>query len=413
MRRLDRWLGIPACAFLTLCRRITDAFRRKPPDSPRRILFVKLAEQGATVIAYPALRRAAEEVGRENVFIAVFSQNRFIVDLLDVIPPENVIPIATNGIIRLGVDTLKAVARMRREKIDAAIDMEFFARSSAVLTYLSGATRRVGFHSFNGEAAYRGDLMTHRLVSNPFLHASVVFRILVEALSVDPDRLPTLDLGEMPDEPLPMIEPEPEEIATVQGIVREVSGKDEMPPVILLNANTGDLLPLRRWPTERYVDLAGRLIETYPEVVVALTGSPDEAAGAQILVDEIGSDHCISLGGRTTLRQLMVLYCLSEVMVTNDSGPAHYASLTPMDVVTLFGPETPAVFGSRTPRSHIFWEGIPCSPCVNAFNDRWSACKDNVCLQRISVETVFAKVCEVYEGRRRVVGVPSGPTGAR
>lgn len=400
MRRLDRWLGIPACAFLTLWRRLADLFRRQPPDSPRRILFVKLAEQGATVIAYPALEEAADRVGRENVFIAVFSQNRFIVDLLGVIPPENVIPIRTDGIVRLGLDTLGAVARMRREKIDAAIDMEFFARSSAVLAYLSGASRRVGFHSFNGEAAYRGDLMTHRLVSNPFLHASVVFRILVKALDVDPDRLPTLDIEEMPDEPLPMIEPEPEEIATVRGIVREAAGRSEMPPLILLNANTGDLLPLRRWPTERYVDLAGRLLDRYPEVVVALTGSPDEAAGAEALVDQVGSDRCVSLGGRTTLRQLMVLYCLSEVMVTNDSGPAHYASLTPMDVVTLFGPETPAVFGSRTPRSHIFWEGIACSPCVNAFNDRWSACTDNVCLTRISVGAVFEKVCEVYEARR-------------
>ena len=49
-----------------------------------------------------------------------------------------------------------------------------------------------------------------------------------------------------------------------------------------------------------------------------------------------------SLPEKTTLRQLLVLYTRSEILVTNDSGPAHFASLTAIHVVTLFGPETPA-----------------------------------------------------------------------
>jgi ADP-heptose:LPS heptosyltransferase len=87
-------------------------------------------------------------------------------------------------------------------------------------------------------------------------------------------------------------------------------------------------------------------------------------------------------------------------MVTNDSGPAHYAALSPLDVVTIFGPETPAVFGSKSARAHLLWEGLPCSPCVNAFNDRWTPCQDNVCMQRITVRQVFAEVCRIYESRR-------------
>jgi ADP-heptose:LPS heptosyltransferase len=86
-------------------------------------------------------------------------------------------------------------------------------------------------------------------------------------------------------------------------------------------------------------------------------------------------------------------------MVTNDSGPAHYASMTSIDVVTLFGPESPAVFGSKSPRSHIIYKGIACSPCVNAFNQRVSTCRNNVCMQRIGVDEVFETVCNVYEQR--------------
>jgi ADP-heptose:LPS heptosyltransferase len=243
--------------------------------------------------------------------------------------------------------------------------------------------------------------MTHRLVFNPFLHAGQIFRFLVEAIAVSPEVLPAMDTERWPDEQPPLIQPTPEETAEVNAIVARVTGSEEQPRIILLNANTGDLLPLRRWPRPRYVELAQRLLDHYPDAFIGLTGSPAEAAGAQELVDAIGSDRCVNFGGTTTLRQLLILYFLADVMVTNDSGPAHYSALSPIDVVTLFGPETPAAFGSLSPRSHLFWAGLPCSPCINAFNDRWSPCQNNLCMQRISVDEVFAKVCEVFDSRTR------------
>jgi ADP-heptose:LPS heptosyltransferase len=82
--------------------------------------------------------------------------------------------------------------------------------------------------------------------------------------------------------------------------------------------------------------------------------------------------------------------------VTNDSGPAHFAALTPIHVITLFGPETPRLFSPRTPRHVAIWKGLACSPCVNAFNNRQSPCQDNVCMQQITVDEVFNEVCRVY-----------------
>jgi ADP-heptose:LPS heptosyltransferase len=97
------------------------------------------------------------------------------------------------------------------------------------------------------------------------------------------------------------------------------------------------------------------------------------------------------------MNQLLVLYSLSRVLVTNDSGPAHFASLTPIQTISLFGPETPKLFAAQSPRSHAMWAGIACSPCVSAYNNRVSKCKDNLCMQRITVDMVFAKTCELYE----------------
>jgi ADP-heptose:LPS heptosyltransferase len=410
MRRIDGWVGTPICALLTVVRRFTDPFRRRMPAEAKRLLVVKLAEQGATVVAYSALRRATEMVGPENVFFVVFAENRFIVDQLNLIPPSNVIEIRTNkGLVTLALDLFRALARCRREGLDTSVDFEYYARASAIVSYLSGASRRVGFHSFAGEASYRGDLMTHRLVFNPFLHAGQIFRMLVEAIDISPEVLPAMDTQRWPDEQPPLIQPTNEEMDQVRAIVSRVTDSEGNPRIILLNANTGDLLPLRRWTRDRYVELAQKLLEHYPDVIIGLTGSPAEAAGAQELVDAVGSDRCVNFGGTTTLRQLLILYFLAEVMVTNDSGPAHYSALSPIDVVTLFGPETPAAFGSLSPRSHLFWAGLPCSPCINAFNDRWSPCQDNLCMQRISVDDVFAKVCEVFDGRTG--GVNSAAAG--
>src|SRR5438094_6102913 len=73
LQRTDRWVGAALCAILTFLRRIFEPAGRPGPRQVQRILFVKFAEQGSTVFAYPAILRAIEMVGRENVYFVVFS----------------------------------------------------------------------------------------------------------------------------------------------------------------------------------------------------------------------------------------------------------------------------------------------------------------------------------------------------
>jgi ADP-heptose:LPS heptosyltransferase len=418
LQRADRWLGVPLCFVLTLARRLLE---RKPPRTvppPRSILFVKLAEQGSTVLAWPALRRAVEMVGREHVYFLVLEENRFILDVLNVIPAENVIALRGRNVRTLARNALGAIRKLRALRLDAALDLEFFSRGSAALTFLSGARWRVGFHAWFGGGPYRGDLMTHRLVYNPHLHTSDAFLSLVEALSQPPEQLPAFDWparshSQTPSpgvrhEP-PTFAPDPVELESVRGILRAVGART---PLILLNPNASDLLPLRRWPPERYVELARRLLDAYPELTVGFTGSPAETAATQELVKWVNSPRCVSLAGRTSLRELLVLYTLAEVLVTNDSGPAHFATLTPIHVITLFGPETPRLFAARSRRNTVLWAGLACSPCVSAYNNRQSACRNNLCMQAIPVETVFAEVCRAYEARRAARPTDGAAAGA-
>jgi ADP-heptose:LPS heptosyltransferase len=327
----------------------------------------------------------------------VFQENRFILDVMNLIPKENVITIGHKNLFDAGMHALWALKRIRKLKIDAAIDLEFFSRSSAALTFLTGASSRVGFHTFFGDGPYRGDLMTHRLLYNPYLHTSQSFQLMVEALEQAPDRLPTYD-GTVPaansvSSGFVASKVDQEEVCA---IVRRESGQTGLPRLILLNPNASDLLPLRKWSTDRYIQLARRLLERFSDVYIVLTGAPDEAESIGLVAKEVGSRRCFSLAGKTTLPQLLALYTLSELLVTNDSGPAHFASMTPITVITLFGPETPLLFRALTPRAIPISMKLPCSPCVNAYNNRQSPCRDNICMKAITVDYVFEVACKAY-----------------
>ena len=403
LQTIDRWVGVPLCLILSVANKIQRIVRpaEPAPEQPRKILFVKFAEQGSTVLAQSAIRRAISLVGKENVYFVVFSENRFILDVLGLVHEENVIAISRDTIADLAKGAWAALEKIQELGIDTAIDMEFFSRSSAVLTWLTRAPRRVGFHTFFGEGPYRGDLMTHRLLYNPYLHTSQIFEEMVLATLEDPRQLPTWGVTPPPLEPQnATFTASPAEIEHLRMILRRACGGYDPQRILLLNPNASDLLPLRKWPTDRYVLLAQRLLDQFPDAHIVLTGALNEAGSAEEVARQIGSPRCISLAGRTTLRQLMVLYTLSELLITNDSGPAHFAALTPASVLTLFGPETPSLFGAPNPRSTAIWLGLMCSPCVNAYNNRQSPCRNNLCMQEITVDRVFEEAVKVLESRR-------------
>ena len=390
IRSLDYWLGIPACALLTAVRRLQPVRR----VAPRRIAFVKFIEQGATVLAQEAIRRATARVGRDNIFFCVFESNHAILDVLDVVPGANVLRIRDRRFATFLLDFIRALITMRAERIDTIIDMEFFSRASAVFAFLSGASTRVGLHRFTGELPYRGDLMTHRIQYNPHLHVSLLYVVLLEAAFGDNTDEPLLK------RPVAQIDDGVFRGATFEPTAAETDEMRAMVggttpgahPVILLNPNASDLLPLRKWESAKFVELGRRLLIAFPQSRLVVTGSPAEQSAADQLCRAIDSPRAVSAAGSTSLRELLTLYTLASVLVTNDSGPAHFASLTPVHTVVLFGPETPLLFGSRSPATTIIWKQLACSPCVSVFNHRQSPCRNNVCMQSITVDEVFDAV---------------------
>lgn len=389
INRLDRLVGKPLCALLTGYERVRRALSRRKAEPPRRILFVKLIEMGSTVLACPAFREAERLVGRENLFILVFEENRPIVDLLPFFPPENVLTVRRDSLTDFARGLLGVMRRTRRERIDTALDMEGLTRSSAIITWLTGARNRVGFYNFTSEGPYRGRLFTHEL--NPVFqhHTSELFLALVRALVAEERGVPRVKERVEPG-PLPRFEPSSSERAAVREILDREAGRPVTERLVLLNPNCSDLLPLRRWATERFVELGRRLLAAHDDLMIVVTGAPSEREEAEALARQIGSPgRVICTAGRTSLRQLLVLYGESELLVSNDSGPVHFAALTQVRVVALFGPETPLLYGPLGEHVTNLTANLACSPCVNMLNHRFSPCTDNVCMQELSVDLVL------------------------
>jgi ADP-heptose:LPS heptosyltransferase len=79
-------------------------------------------------------------------------------------------------------------------------------------------------------------------------------------------------------------------------------------------------------------------------------------------------------------------------MVTNDSGPAHFASLLRLPTVVLFGPETPRLYSPLGDKHKDMYSHFACSPCVSVYNGKKSPCRENRCLMAITPEAVLEEV---------------------
>jgi ADP-heptose:LPS heptosyltransferase len=357
------------------------------------VLFIKLIEQGATVLAYNALHEAIEKYGAQNVYFVVFEENRDILDILRILPVENIFSLRSKNPLTFLGDWQRTLKRVRSLEIDATVDFEFFTRAPAVLAYLTRTPVRVGLHRYNSELPYRGDLMTHRVQYNPYLHISVLYTIMLRALHNEPPEEPLLKTkADIEVKHAPRFVPDSDEVASVRAKLGAAEKTAE--PIFLLNPNASDMLPLRKWPSERFITLGKKLLREYKKALIVVTGAPSEQAEAEEIAGAMGKRRVVSLAGKTSLRELMVLYTLADVLVTNDSGPSHFSSLSDIHTIVLFGPETPALYGGRSRNTHILWAGLACSPCVNVFNHRFSPCRNNRCMQAISVHDVFSKIQE-------------------
>lgn len=117
----------------------------------------------------------------------------------------------------------------------------------------------------------------------------------------------------------------------------------------------GASAPARRWPVARFAAVARHLHETGWPVVV--TGSPAEHALADDVRVRAGLPAAAVLTG-TTLDELAALIAHARLLISNDTGVAHFATAYGTPSVVLFGPISPAEWGPPASGPHAaIWHG--------------------------------------------------------
>ena len=390
MRKVDYYVGIPLAFIGTILDKILNIFRSNDFVKPKNVLLIELSEMGSAIIVDPAMRKLKANIEGE-LFFVIFSKNKISLDLLKTVKSENVYMLDESSIGSLIISAIKFIFWCRKMKIDSSIDLELFSRVTALLTFVSGAKNRVGFHAFHNEGLYRGDFLTKKVAYNPHQHIAKSFVALVDAL-LNPNQEIPYTKRIIPDSEIQIAKAvidsaDQKEVLSI--IASKYAGFDAaINPVILVNSNASDLLPQRRWDRKNYCEVIKKILAYNDKAIILLTGAPAEFDGAQILADCVNDKRCINFSGGVKFLQLPTLYSLSAFMLTNDSGPAHFASITDMHTFVIFGPETPALYGSLGPTTPIF-AGMACSPCVSAANHRKTPCSDNQCIQVITPDWVF------------------------
>ena len=378
-RTVDRWIGGPLCRLLSLVERVRPA--RTVPETPRNILVILLSEMGSLVLARPMLDWLRARYPEAQLHALVFEQNREVLDLHGIVPPEHVLTLRNDGLGHLLADSRRALKALRARGIDTVLDLELFARISSIFSYLSGARIRVGFHPHTQEGLYRGSYLNRPVLYNPYQHMAHQFLSLAEAID-SADQPPPKRVVEDRPRAVPHVELESGEVdAMRRRLLADFPGLAGRRLVLLSPA--GGLLPIRAWPLEAYAELGrGLLADGHVLGVIGLARDGDVA---QALVQRLGGERCLDLTGYTkSVRELMVLFHLSSLLVANDGGPGHFAAMTPMPAIVLFGPETPDLYGTLDGTSLNLRTNLSCSPCLTAYNHRKSPCDgDNVCLKRI------------------------------
>ena len=411
MRAIDHWVGVPLCAIASPLVALMDSIKNifsRSPEVPKKLLFIELSEMGSAILVDPAMRNA--QARGAELFFLIFKSNRASLTLLNTVKSENIFTIDSSSLGGLIKDTLRFLIVARHHRIDTVIDLELFSRFTALLTGLCGARRRVGYHIFHGEGLWRGFMLTRKVHYNPHIHITKNFLSLIHAAFAKQIEVPFSKI-QIPDSEIRLeqavinpialekVRERIEKLAKEAGI-EYTQGKNRL---ILINPNASDLLPQRRWAQQRFSELIQGVHQQYPSDLILITGSPAEFAYVEKVRVVANIKNALNFAGQVSFIELPPLYTLSDVMVTNDSGPGHFSAVTSLRTVVLFGPETPALYGSIG-NSIPITANLACSPCVSAANHRKTPCQNNVCMQAITVSQVLDKVGIQLQGADKAKG---------
>jgi heptosyltransferase-2 len=352
-------------------------------DPIRRMVLIQTAFLGDAVLTTPliqGLRTAYPEAHLSLVCTPetadVFAKHPGI---------SEVITYDKRGSQRSFPAMLRFAGDLRKRRFDAAF-VPHRSMRSALLAWLAGIPRRIGFSSSQGKL-FLTDIVpfewgVHDVERNLALLKAVGAEKYSGGLSLSADA----DAGRIVEERF-----------SAEGIIRGER---------ILGINAGSVWATKRWLPERFAEVADRAVRDLGAKVVFFGGLKDRPAVEA--VRRAMKENAVDWSGKTLLRELIAAISRCSVFLTNDSGPMHIAVAGQVPVVAIFGPTTKELGFFPYGNGHVVIEkDLKCRPCGLHGSDRCPLGHFE-CMKRISTEEVFAAVRQQWE---KEVSTPSPLAG--
>ncbi|MFA5039784.1 MAG: glycosyltransferase family 9 protein [Candidatus Omnitrophota bacterium] len=377
---LDQTVGALLCGFLGLLHfPLKLIARRSAAQAPARtVLVLKWFGIGSLVFLQPLLKNIKKTYPGCRIIFLTFEGNRTLLEAFG--NCDEICGIRLNALFPWNV--LRAVFHLRRARVDAGIDLEFYSAFSTFMLFLSGARRRIGF---NLPYFWRRSLLTDPVFFNYFRHVTEVYRSAGRLLGVD--------YQDLRPGPLPVRQ---EARDNVSAYLRE-NGWPGNTPLVGINVNAGEMAYSRRWPKSYFLRLMRGILAQKPDACLVLTGSREE----KTYVDEVFAgletgerSRVINSAGALSLLEFIALISRLSLFITNDSGPLHLAYAQDIPTVSFWGPGSPAFYGLEGQRHMMFYERLDCSPCLYIYRtEPGYLCGSQArCLREITPEKVLPSV---------------------
>ena len=402
MRWTDNWVGLPLCfvfGLLALAARRIRPGRARKVTGTRPIAVFKFFGLGSIMEATPLLRAIRQRHAQAPLVFVTFDSMAPLLRNLGLTTDLRVL--RTGSPLQFLWDCLRTILWMREHRVDAVVDLEFFSKFSTLLSFLSGAHVRVGYHL---NEFWRRSLVTHPIYFNYFHHITEIFCEAGRQLDVD-----------LTDHRISRLEVSPEALRAAQDSL-QLAGWRQGTPLLGVNVNAGELCRERRWPIERFAWVVERLLRQRPDLFVAVTGSPSESAYSALFLQALPDDlrgRAFLAAGPWRLETFIAGLTLMDGFLTNDSGPMHLAAAQGTPIVSLWGPARPGFIAPHADNLRVLYANYRCSPCVNmftSFEGMWCGHEGWCMLQLQPQEALDAAAAMLDESAARRAGTAAAPT---
>ncbi|CAB3676029.1 glycosyltransferase family 9 protein [Paraburkholderia rhynchosiae] len=161
----------------------------------------------------------------------------------------------------------------------------------------------------------------------------------------------------------------------------------------LVLVHPGAQLPSRRWPAERFAEVADRLAADGWQIAITGTAAEAPLTGAVLGAMTAPALH---LAGTTSLGGLAALVAHARLVVCNDTGISHIAAaMATESVVIASGSDTQRWAPLDHARHRVLADYPPCRPCMFRECPYGHPCALNISVDRV-VETARAQLTQVH-----------------